>query len=102
MNNISHDNFHYYGVVFKGYFAYFILWGVTIVFIKELTFISIICFFIYLFLALRGVYRFVKSPSDYSEESKRYSNQAFNEILFNLIGCIIVGIGYYIIILSLR
>ena len=95
---ILKDNVNFYDSAFKGYGAYIVLWFVTISFIKELTIVSIICFFVYLFLTIKGLYGLIVGSKGDSEQIDSHYNQCFNEILFNTIGCVIVAIGYFIII----
>ena len=96
--NVLNDNVSFYNSAFKGYGAYILLWVFTIFFMKELTIVTIIWFFVYLFLTLKGVYGLIVGKGGHKEQIDRHYNQCFNEILFNVIGCVIVAIGYFIII----
>ena len=90
----SGDNVEFYDSAFKGYGAYIVLWFVTISFIEELTILTIIWFFVYLFLTLKGIYNSIKSHRDNDD---RLFNKSFNEVFFNFIGCVLVVLGYFLI-----
>ncbi len=91
----SGDNVKFYESAFIGYGAYILLWSVTIGFFKEFTILTIIWFFVYLFLTLKGIYSLIKSHRDNND---RLINKSFNEFFFNLIGCVLVALGYFLII----
>ena len=95
--NILNDNVKFYDSAFKGYGAFILVWIINISFLKELTIVTIIWFFVYLFFLLQGVYGLVVGTKGDEEIINRYYNECFNKILFNAIGCVIVAIGYYLI-----
>tara|TARA_B100000315_G_C14223088_1_gene427371 strand:- start:54 stop:380 length:327 start_codon:yes stop_codon:yes gene_type:complete len=97
MDKILKDNVNYYEFIFKSYFGYLAYFLIVWVFqLSGLKFIGLIWFLFYLFFLLRGLYRFFRIPSDYSEENQsRHSNMALNETVFSLIGCFITGLGSY-------
>tara|TARA_Y100000590_G_scaffold414102_1_gene510676 strand:+ start:449 stop:772 length:324 start_codon:yes stop_codon:yes gene_type:complete len=96
MNNVSQDNFYWYGYMFKIHFAYIVYFLLVFTFqLGGLKILSLIWFVFYLFLTFRGFYRFFTSPKDNSEESHRYSNMSLNETFSGLFGSLMSGLGSY-------
>ena len=78
------------------YGAYYILFSVTVGGFPGLTIFTLIWFFVHLFMFLKGIFSYntVEGDVEYVDSQK---DIYISDIIYNLIGCVIVSIGYFFI-----